>query len=101
MDLTAGQRTALRIVAALSFAGTNGVFLYYLVARTRELFAVLAHPAALVFVIDVATVMVLLAVYFAGRPLGRHRWPTFVALSLLGGLGFSIPAFVLLNSRKA
>jgi hypothetical protein len=44
--------------------------------------------------------MVLLAVYFAGRPLGRHRWPTFVVLSLLGGLGFSIPAFVLMNSRR-
>jgi len=100
MDLTAGQRIALRVVAALSFIGTNGVFLYYLVFHSRELLAVLLHPAALVFVIDVFTVMVLLAVYFADRPLGRHRWPTFVALSLLGGLGFSIPAFVLLNSRK-
>jgi hypothetical protein len=100
MELTAGQRAALRVVATLSFIGTNGVFLYYLVFRTRELFRVLVHPAALVFVIDVFTVMVLLAVYFAGRPLGRHRWPTFVVLSLLGGLGFSIPAFVLMNSRR-
>ena len=101
MDLTAGQRTALRVVAVLSFIGTNGVFLYYLVFQSRELFEILLHPAALVFVIDVFTVMVLLAVYFAARPLGRHRWPTFVVLSLLGGLGFSIPAFVLLNGRKS
>lgn len=100
MNLTSRQRIVLGIVAVLSLVGTNGVFLYYLLVRPRELWAGLMHPAALVFEIDVLVVLVLLAWYFALRPLGRWGWKSFVALSLLGGLGFSIPAFVLLNSRE-
>lgn len=101
MVLTSRQRTALTVVAALSFVVTNGVFLYWLMFRTRDLVAGLLHPAALVFEIDVIVVLVLLAVYFARNPMGRWSWHTFVGLSLLGGLGFSIPAFVLLNSPRA
>jgi hypothetical protein len=100
MTLTRRQRTVLAIVAVLSLVITNGVFLYYLLFRTRELLAGLLHPAALVFEIDVFVVLVLLAVHFARYPLGRWSWRTFVGLSLLGGLGFSIPAFVLLNSPR-
>lgn len=100
MILSPRQRIVLSVVAILSLVGTNGVFLYYLVLRPRELWAGLTHPTALVFEIDVLVVLVLLASYFALRPLGRWSWRTFVALSLLGGLGFSIPAFVLLNGRK-
>jgi hypothetical protein len=100
MKLTPGQRTVLLLVSLLSFVGTNGVFLYYLLFRTRELVAALLHPAALVFEIDVLTVLILLAVFFARKPLGPWTWRSFVGLSLLGGLGFSIPAFVLLNSPK-
>lgn len=98
MVLSRRQRTVLTVVAVLSFVVTNGVFLYWLIFRTRELVAALLHPAALVFEIDVLVVLVLLAVYFGRYPLGRWSWRTFVGLSLLGGLGFSIPAFVLLNS---
>ena len=72
------------IVALLSFVGSKGVFLYYLFFRTRELFSALTHPAA----------------RFAAHPIGHWSWRTFVGLILLGGLGFSIPAFVLLNSRE-
>jgi hypothetical protein len=100
MPLSPRQRTVLAIVALLSFVGTNGVFLYYLLFRTHELIRALMHPAALVFEVDVLVVLVLLATWFAMRPLGRWSWRTFVGLSLLGGLGFSIPAFVLLNSRE-
>jgi len=101
MVLSRRQRTALTIVAILSLVVTNGVFLYYLIFRTRELIAGLLHPAALVFEIDIAVVLGLLAYYFAKHPLGRWSWRSFVGLSLLGGLGFSIPTFVLLNSPPA
>ena len=98
--LTDRQRIALMVVAILSFVVTNGVFLYWLIFRSRELVAGLLHPAALVFEIDVVVVLALLAFYFARNPLGKWSWRTFVGLSLLGGLGFSIPAFVLLNSPR-
>ena len=57
MMLTSGHRTALTGVAAASFLGRKGVFLYYLAVRSRELIATLSHPAALVFVIYVMTVL--------------------------------------------
>jgi hydrogenase/urease accessory protein HupE len=103
MILTGRQRTALRVVAILSFVVTNGVFLYWLIFRSRDLVAGLLHPAALVFELDVLVVLGLLAAYFRNHPLGPWSWRTFVLLSFIGGLGFSIPAFVLLNSppRKA
>ena len=98
MVLTPRQRTALILVAAFSFVVTNGVFLYWLIFRARDLVAGLLHPAALVFEIDVLVVLGLLAAYFRKHPLGPWSWRTFVVLSVVGGLGFSIPAFVLLNS---
>jgi hypothetical protein len=100
MTLSSRDRIVLLVVAVLSFVGTNGVFLYFMIFRWNDLVAALLHPAAFVFVVDVFVVMILLAVFFARHPIGRHGWPTFVALSLLGGLGFSIPAFVLLNDAR-
>jgi len=42
----------------------------------------------------------LLAIYFARRPIGRVSWQTFVLLSLIGGLGFSLPLYWWLNTRS-
>lgn len=98
MLLSSRQRPMLVVVALLSFGVTNGVFLYWLLFRTRELVQGLLHPAALVLELDIVVVLGLLTVYFARHPLGRWSWRTFLGLSLLGGLGFSIPTFVLLNT---
>jgi len=38
-------------------------------------------------------------VYFARHPLGPVKWPWFVVLSFLGGLGFSLPLYYWLNRR--
>ena len=100
MALTPRQRLVLTIVAVFGFAGPNGVFLYYLLVRSSELVRALTHPAALAFVFDSFVAMVLLAAFIAKRSFGRYGWPSFVALSLLGGLAFSIPVFVLLNQRR-
>ena len=101
MLLSPRQRTALMVVAVLSFVGTNGVFLYWLVFHPRDLVAGLLHPAALVFEVDLLVVLGLLAGYFRQAPLGPWSWRTFVVLSLVGGLGFSLPVFILLNHSAA
>jgi hypothetical protein len=49
--------------------------------------------------LDAFIAMGLLAWYFAKWPIGRVRWPWFVALSLLGGLAFSIPLYWWLNAN--
>lgn len=101
MNLSPGQRFALGLVALFGLVGPNGVFLYYAFCRWPELVAALRHPVAMALLVEAFVVLALLAVYFAKRPLGRWSWKTFVVLSLVGGLGFGIPAFVLLNSAKA
>jgi hypothetical protein len=39
-------------------------------------------------------------VYFARNPIGRYKWPWFVILSLIGGLGFGLPFYWWLNKRN-
>ena len=51
--------------------------------------------------IDAFMAMLLLASLYARRPIGRFAWPWFVLLSLLGGLGFSLPLYWWLNSSSA
>jgi len=100
--LSSRARVALVFVAVFGLLGPNGVFLYYLAFHWNETWAAVLHPAALVFVVDAFVAMGLVAVFVAKRPVGTGRfgWPAFVALSLVGGLAFSLPTFYLLNSPK-
>ncbi len=41
----------------------------------------------------------LLSAYFAKHRIGKFGWRWFVLLSLLGGLGFSLPFYWWLNTR--
>lgn len=98
MTLTSKQQTALWAAALFGFLGPNGVFLYYAFFRWSDLLAAMQHPVTIAFVIEAFLVMGLLAAYFAWKPLGRWGWKTFIVLSLIGGLGFAIPAFVAMNA---
>ena len=99
MHFTASQRLLLRVTALIGLLGPNGVFLYYAFFRWSELVAALRHPVTLAFVAEAMLVLVLLAILLAAKPLGRWGWKSFVILSLVGGLGFGIPAILLLNSK--
>jgi hypothetical protein len=39
--------------------------------------------------------------HFARKPIGNVRWYWFVVLSLIGGLGFSLPLYWWLNNYNA
>jgi hypothetical protein len=86
-------------VALFGLLGPNGVFLYWAFARHREFHAALTHPVALALMIEAFVMVALLAIWLAKRPLGPWGWRSFVAMSLLGGLGFAAPMIVLLNAR--
>jgi hypothetical protein len=99
MNLSPKQRLLLTLAAVFGLLGPNGVFLYYALFRRDDLLTAMRDPVTLAFVIEAFLVVALLAWYFAWRPLGRWGWKLFVVLSLVGGLGFGIPAFLLLNAR--
>jgi hypothetical protein len=91
----------LLLVAAFGLLVPNGFFLYWLFNEYQGLGPVLEDRLALGFILDVAVALVVLSVYFAKHPLGPVRWPWFVLLSFMGGLGFSLPLYYWLNQRRA
>ena len=95
------RRTWLLLIALLGFIIPNGLFVYWLFFEFQTVGALLDNRLALAFILDCFMAVAILAVYFARRPIGPVRWPWFVALSLLGGLGFSPPLYYWLNLRSA
>lgn len=98
--MTQQQRTALISVALFGLLVPNGMFFYYVFVEFTSLTEVLSNRLALGFIIDAFMATGLLAWWFARHPLGPYSWKTFILLSLLGGLGFSLPFFYYLNSKK-
>jgi hypothetical protein len=91
----------LLVIALFGLVVPNGLFIYWLLAEFPGVTAVAQNKLALAFILDAFMALALLTVYFARRPIGPVRWPWFVVLSILGGLGFSLPFYYWLNLRKA
>ena len=91
----------LLVVAAFGVLVPNGLFVYWLLNEFRSVEQMLSDRLVLGFMIDLFVATGLLTYLFAARPPGRIKWPWFLLLSLLGGLGFSIPLYLWLNWRGA
>jgi hypothetical protein len=91
----------LLVVAAFGFFVPNGFFIYWLTNEFDGFAPVLRDNLALGFILDVTVTLIILTVYFAKHPLGPVRWPWFVVLSFMGGLGFSLPLYYWLNTRRS
>jgi hypothetical protein len=89
----------LLIVALFCLIVPNGIFLYWSATEFRSFSDYYQNKLALAFIIEAFMVMFLLAFYFAKNPPGRFKWYWFVVLSLVGGIGFSIPFYWWLNKR--
>jgi hypothetical protein len=90
----------LLLIALFCFVVPNGIFLYWAAAEFHSFADVAGNKLALAFIIEAFAVMLMLAFYFAKNPPGKVRWYWFVVLSLLGGIGFSIPFYWWLNKRN-
>lgn len=91
----------LLFVALFGLLVPNGFFLYWLVNEFQGIRPIVADHLAMAFILDAFMAMIILAVYFARRPIGPVRWPAFVLLSILGGLGFSLPFYWWMNTTAA
>ena len=89
----------LLAVAAFGMLVPNGLFVYWLFNEFTSLEQVLSDRLALGFILDLFVATALLTYLVAAKPLGPIKWPWFLLLSLLGGLGFSIPLYLWLNWR--
>ena len=87
----------LLIIALFGLIVPNGIFIYWLFAEFKDFNEVIGNKLAVAFIIDAFLAMFLLAYWFAAKPVGKIRWYWFIVLSLVGGLGFSIPFYWWLN----
>ena len=90
----------LLAVALFGLLVPNGYFVYWLMTGDHGIASIVNNHLALGFILDALLALVLLAWHYARHPIGRVRWPWFVVLSLIGGLGFSLPFYWWLNRRK-
>ncbi len=90
----------LLVVSAFGLIVPNGLFLYWLFVEYQGLTQLWSNRLALAFIMDAFIALALLSYWYARHPIGRVRWPVFVALSIIGGLAFSLPLYWWLNQRK-
>jgi len=91
----------LLLIALFGLVVPNGFFLYWLLYEYDGLANVAQNKLAIAFILDAFMVLGVLGYSFAKKPIGRVRWYWFIVLSLLGGLGFSLPLYWWLNKRDA
>ena len=90
----------LLLIAAVGLIVPNGLFLYASAHPALACGSLPGNKLALAYMIDCFMVLGLLAFHYARSPIGPVKWYWFLLLSLLGGLGFSVPFFWWLNERK-
>lgn len=89
----------LLIVAILGLIIPNGLYLSWVLTRFDSVGAALNNELAVGFLIESIIATMLVAYRFHVSPLGKVRIHWFIILSLVGGVGFGIPAFYWLNKR--
>lgn len=88
-----------RIIALFGLLFPNGLYVYWLVSKFDSVSAALHNELAVGFFMVTTAAMLLVANQFRRAPLGKVPVRWFVVLSLVGGLGFSIPLYYWLNNR--
>src|SRR5271168_5227371 len=96
------ERAGLWIAAIAGLIGPNGVFLYYALYHPGDFSTATHNPVTMAFMADAFGTTSILAYLFARwrSSVGRFSWIWFVVLSLVGGLMFSVPAFLLIGETK-
>ena len=90
----------LLIIALFGLTVPNGIFIYWLLTEFGGVAEVLQNKLAIAFIIDAFLAMFLLAWFFAVKPIGKIKWYWFIILSIIGGLGFSLPFYWWLNEKS-
>ena len=98
---TPTQEKLLLALAIFGLIIPNGFFLYYSLVSPAALHAGLSNPVALVFITEAFLLMFLCAWLIHHMGLRSPGWLSFIVMSLLGSMVFSVPASLYLASRDA
>jgi hypothetical protein len=98
--VTPGDKEMWLLLAILGLIFPNGIYVYWLTTRFNNLGEAANNQLALSLFVEMLVATFLVAYLFYANPLGRVRVYWFIALSLIGGIGFGIPVFYWLNKRS-
>jgi hypothetical protein len=98
---TPTQEKLLLALAIFGLIIPNGFFLYYSLVSPAALHAALSNPVALVFITEAFLLMFLFAWFLHHMGLRSPGWRSFIVMSLVGSMVFSVPAFLYFASRDA
>jgi hypothetical protein len=99
MELSKIQRVILWIVSAIGLFGINGLFLYAAIFRPEQMEEVHTNLFAMAFIIEAFVLLPLFCYLIAVAGFKSPGWKSFLVLSLVGSLAFSIPFSFLRWSR--
>lgn len=100
MHFTAAQRRLLGLAALAGFIGPNGLFLYVAMAHRDVLAQAMTNQVAQAFIAE-ALMLTVLGCWLINRKGPKSPgWVTFLAMSLIGSLSFSVPAYLWLLDRE-
>lgn len=92
--------TTLLVLAVVGFAIPNALFIPWVVRVWPDVGAMFRDPVAMAFALDATLAMIWIAAWMARDATARVRWPWFIVLSFLGGMGFAIPFWLWLNRGR-
>ncbi len=95
------QRIILWCASAIGLFGINGLFLYATFFHPEQIGEARENLFALAFILEAFVVLPVLCFLIAAARLRSPGWVSFLILSLVGSLAFSIPFSVLLWSRRS
>jgi len=99
MELSKSQRIILWSASAIGLFGINGLFLYAAIFHLEQIGEVHTNLFAMAFVLEAFVLLPVLCFLIAAAKLTSPGWKSFLVLSLVGSLAFSIPFGVLRWTR--
>ena len=92
------HRTLLLAISLIGFVLINIPFLYFAIFDTATYEAGMSNGLALVFIGEAFLLMLLLAYLIRVLGLNKPGWITFIILSIVGSMAFSVPFYLYLIS---
>lgn len=98
IDSLTPRRTLILSISVIGFIMINIPFLYFAIFDTATYEAGMSNGFALVFIGEAFLLMLFLAYLIRASGWNKPGWITFIILSIVGSMAFSIPFFLYLIS---
>jgi hypothetical protein len=101
IEYNSKERLTLWCLAIVSFFSVNLAFVYSLFFELEMLVGAFKNPVSLAFIVEAFLLMGAFSYLLTKWGVSRLHWRWFIALSLIGSMGFALPIVLLWPFNKA